>query len=201
MAMKKKFLGLALATMVALPASSAYAAPNVIMGENDTQTHSVTVSGAVRKSDGSLPAGRIEVELPTAMAFTVHENSSLTSPMYNVKNTGSVKVQVEVANFQQTAGNINVKKKTEVVGHESSLDRSNIYLELNGNVDGTSKSIDLGDLAAASNKKILTVEPGTDGVINLTGAAGTDTTSGASTVEQNGATGEFSLIFKIQKDK
>lgn len=201
MAMKKKFLGLALATMVALPASSAYAAPNVIMGENDTQTHSVTVSGAVRKSDGSLPAGRIEVELPTAMAFTVHENSSLTSPMYNVKNTGSVKVQVEVANFQQTAGNINVKKKTEVVNHESSLDRSNIYLELNGNVDGTSKSIDLGDLAATSNKKILTVEPGTDGVINLTGAAGTDTTSGASTVEQNGATGEFSLIFKIQKDK
>ena len=201
MAMKKKFLGLAMAAMVALPASSAYAAPNVIMGENDTQTHSVTVSGAVRKSDGSLPAGRIEVELPTAMAFTVHENSSLTSPMYNVKNTGSVKVQVEVANFQQTAGNINVKKKTEVVGHESSLDRSNIYLELNGNVDGTSKSIDLGDLAAASNKKILTVEPGTDGVINLTGAAGTDTTSGASTVEQNGATGEFSLIFKIQKDK
>ena len=198
MAMKKKFLGLAMAAMVALPASSAYAAPNVIMGENDTQTHSVTVSGAVRKSDGSLPAGRIEVELPTAMAFTVHENSSLTSPMYNVKNTGSVKVQVEVANFQQTGGGITVKKKADF--NQDSLDRSNIYLELNGNVDGRSESIDLGDLAAARNKKILTVEPGTDGVINLTGAAGTNKDSG-STVEQNGATGEFSLIFKIQKDK
>ena len=203
MAMKKKFLGLAMAAMVALPASSAYAAPNVIMGENDTQTHSVTVSGSVKNSDGSLPAGRIEVELPTAMAFTVHENSSLTSPMYNVKNTGSVGVKVEVANFQKTSGNITVKDKTTFGNTKSSLDRSNIYLQLNGNVKGNAKEVDLGNLAnlnGQGDRDILTVAPGTDGVIQLSGAAGEDTTSGAS-VESDGASGEFSLIFKIQKDK
>lgn len=203
MAMKKKFLGLALATMVALPATSAYAAPNVIMGENDTQTHSVTVSGAVKSSTGQLPEGRIEVELPTAMAFTVHENSSLTAPTYSVKNTGSVGVKVEVANFQKTSGNITVKDKTTFDNDKTSLDRSNIYLQLNGNVKGNAKEVDLGNLANLTrqgDRDILTVAAGTDGVIQLSGAAGELKTPGTS-VESNGASGEFSLIFKIQKDK
>lgn len=201
MAMKKKFLGLAMAAMVALPASSVYAAPNVIMGENGTQTHNVTVSGAVKNSSGQLPAGRIEVELPTAMAFTVHENSSLTAPTYDVKNTGSVDIKVEVSNFQKTNGNINVKKKTEIETGKASLDRSNIYLELKGNVDGQDKSVDLGNLSNLNGKndrEILTVAAGTDGVISLAGAAGEDKSSGVA-VETNGAAGEFSLIFKITK--
>lgn len=201
MAMKKKFLGLALATMVALPASSAYAAPNVIMGENSTQTHNVTVSGAVKNSSGQLPAGRIEVELPTAMAFTVHENSSLTAPTYDVKNTGSVDIKVEVSNFQKTNGNINVKKKTEIESGKTNLDRSNIYLELKGNVDGQDTSVDLGNLSnlnSTNDREILTVAAGTDGVISLAGAAGEDTSHGAA-VETSGAAGEFSLIFKITK--
>lgn len=203
MAMKKKFLGLALATMVALPATSAYAAPNVIMGENETQTHSVTVSGAVKSSTGQLPEGRIEVELPTAMAFTVHEDSSLTAPTYSVKNTGSVGVKVEVANFQKTSGDITVKDKTTFDSTKNSLDRSNIYLQLNGNVKGNAKKVDLGNLAnlnSQGDRDILTVAAGTDGVIQLSGAAGEDKSSGTS-VESNGASGEFSLIFKIQKDK
>ena len=202
MAMKKKFLGLALATMVALPATSAYAAPNVIMGENDTQTHSVTVSGAVKSSTGQLPEGRIEVELPTAMAFTVHEDSSLTAPKYSVKNTGSVDIKVEASNFQKTSGNINVKKKSEFEAGKTGLDRSNIYLELKGNVDGQDKSVDLGDLSNLNSKgarDILTVAAGTDGVISLAGAAGKNKSSGAEDVERNGAAGEFSLIFKITK--
>lgn len=202
MAMKKKFLGLAMAAMVALPASSAYAAPNVMMGENETQTHSVTVSGAVKSSTGQLPEGRIEVELPTAMAFTVHEDSSLTAPTYSVKNTGSVGVKVEVANFQKTSGNITVKDKNTFGSTKSNLDRSNIYLQLNGNVKGNAKEVDLGNLAnlnSPGDRDILTVAPGTDGVIQLSGAAGEDKSPG--TVESNGASGEFSLIFKIQKDK
>jgi len=198
MAMKKKFLGLAMAAMVALPASSAYAAPNVIMGENGTQTHSVTVSGAVKSSTGQLPEGRIEVELPTAMAFTVHEDSSLTAPTYSVKNTGSVGVKVEVANFQKTGGGITVKKKTDFDQEKDSLDRSNIYLQLNGNVGGADKTIDLGNLADEHDKKILTVAAATDGVITLTGEAGKQKSGN---VETSGASGEFSLIFKIQKDK
>ncbi|MFN8605392.1 MAG: hypothetical protein U0Z74_04955 [Romboutsia timonensis] len=70
MAMKKKFLGLALATMVALPATTAFAATpegykSIEMGETETQQVQIPVTGSIKNKDGSAPAGRIEVELPT----------------------------------------------------------------------------------------------------------------------------------------
>lgn len=205
MAMKKKFLGLALAAAVALPATSAYAAP-IIMGENESQNHEVRVDGTVLGKKGEVPSGKISVELPTAMQFTVHEDSTLTAANYTVNNTGSVPVQVSVSSFNKTNGSITVKKKTELQGSESSLDRSNIYLELNGNVGGETKIIDLGNLSEERDKRILTVGAQTDGVITLTGAAGKQAvveSSGGNPdgVDKNGASGEFSLIFRIQKDK
>lgn len=203
MAMKKKFLGLALAAAVALPATSAYAAP-IIMGENESQNHEVRVDGTVLGKKGEVPSGKISVELPTAMQFTVHEDSTLTAANYTVNNTGSVPVQVSVSSFNKTNGSITVKKKNDLQGSKSSLDRSNIYLELNGNVGGTTKTIDLGNLSEESDKRILTVGAQTDGVITLTGAAGeqaVESSGNPDGVDKNGASGEFSLIFRIQKDK
>lgn len=205
MAMKKKFLGLALAAAVALPATSAYAAP-IIMGENGSQNHEVRVDGTVLGKKGEVPSGKISVELPTAMQFTVYEDSTLTAANYTVNNTGSVPVQVSVSSFNKTNGSITVKKKDELQRSESSLDRSNIYLELNGNVGGETKIIDLGNLSEEDDKRILTVGAQTDGVITLTGAAGKKPVvesngSNPDGVDKNGASGEFSLIFRIQKDK
>lgn len=205
MAMKKKFLGLALAAAVALPATSAYAAP-IIMGENESQTHEVRVDGTVLGKKGEVPSGKISVELPTAMQFTVHEDSTLTAANYTVNNTGSVPVQVSVSSFNRTNGSITVKKKTELENSKTGLDRSNIYLELNGNVGGTPQTIDLGNLSEEDDKRILTVGAQTDGVITLTGAAGKkpvveSSGSNPDGVDKNGASGEFSLIFRIQKDK
>ena len=202
MAMKKKFLGLAMAAMVALPATSAYAAP-IIMGENESQTHNVKVDGTVVGKNGEIPAGKISVELPTAMSFTVHEDSTLTAADYTVNNKGSVPVQVSVSSFNKTEGTITVKKKTDLETNKASLDRSNIYLELNGTVGGASKKIDLGGLAEESDKRILIVGPQTDGVITLTGAAGEQEViqrEQPDGVDKNGATGKFALIFRIEKD-
>ena len=81
MAMKKKFLGLAMAAAIALPATSAYAAPVVIedatkgtktlqMDINETSDVTVPVTGSVTDKNGNLPQ-RIEVVLPSKMAFTV----------------------------------------------------------------------------------------------------------------------------------
>ena len=54
MAMKKKFLGLAMAAAIALPASSAYAANNTLTGNsNDKLKQSVTVTGVVNKNDNA----------------------------------------------------------------------------------------------------------------------------------------------------
>ena len=145
MAMKKKFLGLALAAAVALPATGVYAdtTDTINIGENQSRNHQVTVNGSVLGKDGSVPAGRIEVELPTAMQFTVHEDGQLTGVEYTVNNSGSVPVQVLVSSFQKTEGNITLKAEHEI---NNELDRSNVNLQLNGVVGGQPKSIDLGDL-------------------------------------------------------
>ena len=204
MAMKKKFLGLALAAAVALPATGVYAdtTDTINIGENESRNHQVTVNGSVLGKDGSVPAGRIEVELPTAMQFTVHEDGQLTGVEYTVNNSGSVPVQVLVSSFQKTEGNITLKAEHEI---NNELDRSNVNLQLNGVVDGQPKSIDLGDLDSEGDKKILTVSNETSGVITLTGTAGKKELKSSDQqpegIDKDGTTGKFSLIFKIQKDK
>nr|WP_302169874.1 hypothetical protein [uncultured Romboutsia sp.] len=205
MAMKKKFLGLALAAAVALPATGVYAdtTDTINIGENESRNHQVTVKGSVLGKDGSVPAGRIEVELPTAMQFTVHEDGQLTGVEYTVNNSGSVPVQVLVSSFQKTEGNITLKAEHEI---NNELDRSNVNLQLNGVVGGQPKSIDLGDLDSEDDKRILTVSNETSGVITLTGTAGKKELKSSSDqqpegIDKDGTTGKFSLIFKIQKDK
>ena len=206
MAMKKKFLGLALAAAVALPATGVYADTIINIGENESRNHQVTVNGSVLSKNGSVPAGRIEVELPTAMQFTVHEDGQLTGVEYTVNNSGSVPVQVLVSSFQKTEGDIKIKKEQEITEGVSELDRSNVNLKLNGVVGGRSKSIDLGDLEHEDDKRILTVSNETSGVITLTGTAGqkelkSSTDQRPEGIDKDGTTGKFSLIFKIQKDK
>lgn len=204
MAMKKKFLGLALAAAVALPATGVYAdtTDTINIGENESRNHQVTVNGSVLGKDGSVPAGRIEVELPTAMQFTVHEDGQLTGVEYTVNNSGSVPVQVLVSSFQKTEGNITLKAEHEI---NNELDRSNVNLQLNGVVGGQPKSIDLGDLDSEDDKRILTVSNETSGVITLTGTAGKKELKSSDQqpegIDKDGTTGKFSLIFKIQKDK
>ena len=62
MAIKKKFLCLAMAAAIALPASSAYAANNTLTGNsNDKLKQSVTVTGVVNKNDNASPNGTLTV--------------------------------------------------------------------------------------------------------------------------------------------
>ncbi len=44
---------------------------------NETLNHNVKVSGSVKNHRGIAPAGKIEVELPTTMSFTVDEDGQL----------------------------------------------------------------------------------------------------------------------------
>ena len=68
MAMKKKFLGLAMAAMVALPATSVYAwdknGDTLSGNESDVMTQDVTVTGEVKSNQGTVAEGRLEVVLP-----------------------------------------------------------------------------------------------------------------------------------------
>ena len=188
MAMKKKFLGLALAAAVALPATGVYA--DTIGGtQNQTLNHTVTVTGTVANKKGIAPEGKIEVELPTAMKFRVDQDGTFEGSDFRVENKSKVGIDVFVTN-------------------KSTLDRSNVYLELTGNVGGSAKTIDLTTVSKSTpenDKKILNVSGGSTGLIQLQGGAGTAFATGSSKenptgIDENGASGDFTLIYKIKKE-
>lgn len=200
MAMKKKFLGLAMAAMVALPASSAYAANNTLTGTvNDTLTQDVKVSGSVKNSQGIAPAGKIEVELPTTMSFTVDQTGNFQGVNYQVKNNSAVPISVAVSDFRET--NNDAENGIVLTRHSedmSGLPRNNVKLALVGN----NGHIDLADSVAISQKPvILNVDPNAStGTIQLLGDAGKDTVSNKTKpVETTGVDEEFTLVFEIKK--
>lgn len=215
MAMKKKFLGLAMAAMVALPATSVYAAndtQSVEMGKNDTQNVTVPISGTIRNHQGQAPEGRIEVELPTKMAFTVDQDGNLPSTTYTIQNRSQdVSIDVSVASFSggstATAGGsdgIKLHQSGTVTGHREDKYRNEIELKLT-NAKDSSKNIDLGNFKSLneSQRLLATVASGETNSIVLSGVAGKKTSndvSGDSTVDSKGATEDFNLVFSIKKN-
>ena len=209
MTMKKRFLGLALAAMVAVPATTAYAngKTQTIEGlESEAKSATISVSGTIRNKEGQAPAGKIQVELPTAMAFTVDENSTLTGATYEVNNRSSVPITLSVADFRNSKGNITVKEADTF--NPSAVDRSNVVLSLDGRVGNIPTSVDLGGFLAddaGTEIEVLDVPASDIGSISLTGEAGTKDSSNLPSrevtgVDKDGASGEFSLVFKIRKD-
>lgn len=217
MAMKKKFLGLALAAAVALPATTAYAAndtQSIEMGKNDTQNVKVPVSGSIRNKQGQAPEGRIEVELPTKMAFTVDEDGNLPSTTYTIQNRSQGEsIDVSVATFSggstATEGGsdgIKLHPSGTVSSNPSNKYRNEVELKLTNDQDA-SKSVDLGGFKNINDERqklLATVKSGQTNSIVLSGVAGTklsnDATSGDGTdVDSKGTSEEFNLVFSIKK--
>lgn len=204
MAMKKKFLGLAMAAMVALPAA-AYA-DTFQWNEGATKDVDVTVSGSVKSSTGIAPQGKLEVELPVSMEFSVDQNGTFTGTSYNVTNKSQSKIAVSVANFTENnaKGGINLVPVSE----KDTIDqkgRDNVIMALVGD---NNEHIDLGafNKSADSNKELLVVA-GNNGVgtIELTGKAGKQPI-GTSSAQQDSAVTDttgvaetFKLVFQIKK--
>lgn len=200
MAMKKKFLGLALAAAVALPATSAYANTTTITGnDTETLTQDVTVSGTVRKSTGEAPAGRLEVELPTTMAFTVDEEGNFNGANYKVTNRSAVGIRLSVAEFRATDSNGGITLNAVAGFNPAEKDRANIAMSLDGNVGGNATSVDLSQVTAGTEQNVLDVKAKDAGILRLSGKAGTDKNSNQE-VENNGAKEDFTLVFKIRKN-
>lgn len=195
MTMKKKFLSLALAAAIVVPSTlTAHAANQTVTG-NDTETlqSNVTVTGAVSKADGTAPAGKIQVELPTKMAFTVDKVGNFNGANYTVNNQGAEAVDISVGEFRETNpnGGINLKGKNENL---LSLSRDNVKLVLRG--DGN-KHVDLGATITSGNQDLLKVSGGQSGTIQLLGDAGKTTSESDSA--KDGVTEEFNVVFKIKK--
>lgn len=203
MAMKKKFLGLAMAAMVAMPMTTAFAAgqkDTVIFEDSKPYYHTVPVSGNIDKGNGTAATGQIKVELPTSMAFSVDKAGNFQGCNFDVDNKSESPIAVYVSEFNTVQGGITIKSKSEFSQSslKSSLNRSNVYLELKGT---ESESVDLYDFLdkKITEKKVLSVEENNMRTITLTGGAGTASDSDSGNLDTTGASGKFSLVFKIQK--
>lgn len=199
MAMKKKFLGLAMAAMVALPAA-AYA-DTAQWNEGETKDVEVTVSGSVKSNTGIAPQGKLEVELPVSMDFSVDQTGTFKGTSYNVTNRSQSKVAVSVANFteQNKQGGITILPTSaqSTIGEKG---RDNVIMALIGD---NNQYIDLGNFnkATDSAKELLVVD-GNNGVgtIHLNGVAGKAAiTTNGNVNDTTGVAETFKLVFQIKK--
>lgn len=210
MAMKKKFLGLAMAAMVAMPASSAYAWTasadgDTLTGNNtETMTQNVTVTGDIKSSQGTVAQGRLEVILPTTMAFSIDQSGNFTNVNYKVTNNSPEAISVGVQQFRKTktTGGMILKNKDTSDSDMDNLTRDNVQMALVGdNNGGTTRYVDLGDSATQNlqtTKPLIDVESKQTGIIQLLGKAGKNTTSEPATL-QNGITEQFTIVFEVKK--
>lgn len=189
--MKKKVLSLLMAAaVIGTTAVPAYAQT---YEANDTQTidANVTVTGTVSDRQGTAPAGKIQVEVPTTLSFTVDQAGNFDAPTYTISNKSSVPVSVTVGSFKETINGGGIT----VLGHGQDLsnsDRSNVKLALKGNNGYV-------DLATVNTDEVISIiaESNSD-TIQLLGEAGTAAQS--VDVDDKGASEDFNLVFKIKKN-
>lgn len=210
MAMKKKFLGLAMAAMVAMPASSAYAWTasadgDTLTGNNtETMTQNVTVTGDIKSSQGTVAQGRLEVILPTTMAFSIDQSGNFTNVNYKVTNNSPEAISVGVQQFRKTktTGGMILKNKDTSDSDMDNLTRDNVQMALVGdNNGGTTRYVDLGNSETQNlqtTKPLIDVESKQTGIIQLLGKAGKKTTDEPETL-RNGITEQFTIVFEVKK--
>lgn len=206
MAMKKKFLGLAMAAMVALPATSVYAWDkngNTLSGnESDIMTQDVTVTGEVKSSEGTVAEGRLEVILPTSMAFSIDQKGNFTDVDYKVTNNSPTAISVGIQQFRKTKTNGGIILKNKDESGMDSLKRNNVQMALVGDNSGGSKRyVDLGNPETQnlkSTQPLIDVESKQTGIIQLLGNAGKDTSSETDELRK-GMTEKFTVVFEVKK--
>lgn len=209
MSMKKKFLALALAGMVAMPVVANATVSYETKEANSTQTinSDLQISGSVRNAQGQAPAGKLQVELPTAMSFTVDQDGNFSAAnTFTITNKGTDAIDVKVAQFSETKKNEGITVKARS-GFDTSLNaRSDVSIVLrNGN-----KSVDLGQaIPTGSPVELVTGLTGNDSVsIAIDGIAGknktadstkVDTSTTQATLGQAGTSEDFTLRFLVSK--
>lgn len=211
MAMKKKFLGLAMAAMVAMPATSVYAfnanGDTLTGNDTETMTQNVTVTGEVKSNQGTVAQGRLEVVLPTSLAFSVDQNGNFTNVDYSVTNNSPCAVTVGVQQFSETNTKtdegIVLKDTLQTAETMATLPRNNVQMALVGD-NGSGSTRRYVDLGAASTQSltqptdILDVPSNQTKVIQLLGNAGKDKEQDSEKVKK-GTTETFTVVFAVKK--
>lgn len=207
MAMKKKFLGLAMATMIALPASSVYAwnASGDTLTGNDTETmtQNVTVTGDVKGSNGTVAQGRLEVILPTSMSFSIDQKGNFTNVDYKVTNNSPKAISVGVQQFRESINNGGITLHDKDTSGMDTKKRNDVQMALVGDKGDTGLTRRYVDLGAAetqnlkATKPLIDVQPNQTGIIQLLGNAGQDTNTESPELT-TGITEQFTIVFEVK---
>lgn len=170
--------------------SKNYNSSSVSGGKDEVLEHTVPIDGIVTKADGSLPDGRIEVELPTSMAFSVDPYGNFISGDYKIKNNSSIAISLSVDSFRDHNLNdgINIIPKDQPL---DGLSRANLHVDL---ISGKN-SVDLGKVKNTS-VKFLDLDPSSMETFKLRGESGKEEDK---TVDEKGVSENFSLVFNIKK--
>ena len=195
--MKKKLLSAMMAGMMVFGAgvqASATDSQTIHMTSTQkSQNANVTVEGTILNQDGQVPEGKIEVELPTAMAFTVDQDGGVSQTRYQINNRSKEGIKVSVSQFLDANGEagINVIPATDLTAE--SAERTKVSLKLVGD-----NEVELGEFAEDQSKsaaELSTINAETTKVVTLRGAAGTQ----ESDADTDGLTEQFTLVFKIER--
>ena len=165
---------------------------NIVSG-NDTENlySDLIINGIISDGNGSTPAGRIEVELPTKATFTVDQAGNFIGSTFTVTNKSSCDVKLSVAQFMEgnPSGGITIDNS---IKDFNNISRTTVSLQLNATANGISETINLDK--NISNSDLVTVGSNDSATIQILGNAGKLTTK-----DENGATEDFTLKFKIKK--
>lgn len=214
--MKKKFLSLMMAAaVVATTSVSAFAEPNVTGSDNKDATTNVTVTGNVLDQSGNDPVGTFQVTVPTTSAFTVDQHGNFTTAgKITIKNDGTQNIDVYAEKFVDTTYNegegITVVKESLI----KEKDRTFVNLSIGGELgtaylksedtSGTDKGIYKESSLTTPGTggiKLLNVQSGKSGDLNLKGSAGKVELEQDSEVRTKGASNNFTLTLKIKKSE
>lgn len=196
--MKKKLLSLLMAgAVVAGSTVPAFAATTQTIDGLDSATLNadVKVTGSVSDSKGTAPAGRLQVEVPTALSFTVDNQGRLTAASFTVTNKSQSGINLSVGSFQESkrGADAGITLHNDITSFNS-LDRSNVVLVLR---HGSTDVILQHDMPET---KLATIAGNTSENIQVLGTAGKDTSNKSSAVETTGVDETFDLVFKITKN-
>ena len=196
--MKKKLLSLLMAgAVVAGSTVPAFAQNQTVGGLDSSEVNAnVTVTGMVDNAQGVAPAGKIQVEVPTALSFTVDNQGRLTAASFTVTNKSQSGINLSVGSFQESKRGIadpGITLHNNITSFNS-LDRSNVVLVLR---HGSTDVILEHDMPET---KLATIAGNTSENIQVLGTAGKDTSNKSSVVETTGVDETFDLVFKITKN-
>lgn len=150
----------------------------------------ITFKGTVSDANGNSPQGRLEVELPTALIFSVDQAGNFIGPSnLPISNRSSCPIEVSVVGFREGKINSGISVKKDDISYSDP--RHNINLDITGSL-GSVRLYDSSNL----NQKVLEIPSKSTLGITFSGVAGKGSSQEADT---NGVSEDFTVQFRINK--